>query len=327
MRTDIAQALSDFRRNGFAVLENAVSTETLESIRADYELRLDALSMEWLSTGALSRSYEHLPLEQRFQAVINEVKSTVPDWIQHFNIALPSAGITEESPIHLSRAVFEFVSNPCFVDIAETIIGPEVSLNPIGLVRIKLPEADIPPEQQSGLTARAVWHQDRGVGMEEFNQTSFVTVWIPVTEATIENGCLLVIPGSHRGELIDHCPGGVTSFDAGVVQIPEKLLPGRPVPVPMQPGSALLLDPLIVHSSGPNTSRGIRWSFDLRYQRSGDPTGRPEWPSTVLRSAGTERIATYEDWRDSWLKARADLALLNGAILPHRWDGALTVCG
>jgi ectoine hydroxylase-related dioxygenase (phytanoyl-CoA dioxygenase family) len=190
-----------------------------------------------------------------------------------------------------------------------------------------LPEDDVPEQQRSGLTARAVWHQDRGVGLEEFNRTHFITTWIPITRATEENGCLFVIPGSHRGAVIDHCPGGVTSFDAGVVQIPEALLPGEPVPVPMQPGDVLLLHPNLVHSSGVNRSRGIRWSFDIRFQRTGDPSGRPEWPTVAVRSRSCRRVTSYEDWRDAWLSARTRLSALNGAPLPHRWDGTLTVCG
>jgi hypothetical protein len=305
-----------------------LSRKALDDLRADYRARLDDLSSRWKAQGLIDDTAAELPLERRFKRVVEQAQGRVSNWIQFFNIALPSNGITRDSPIHLSRGVFRLLTNPRILDIAETLVGPEVSLNPIGLVRIKLPEADVPLEQQSGLTAQTVWHQDRGVGMEEFNRTRFVTVWIPITETTEENGCLRVIPGSHRGDLINHCPGGVTSFDAGVVRIPDVLLPGQPVSVPMLPGDVLLLDPLIVHSSYSNRSDAVRWSFDLRYQRTGDPSGRPEWPTLPVRSRRhPEQVATFEAWRDAWLASREKLAELNGAALPHRWDGKLDVCG
>jgi hypothetical protein len=323
--TDICEGLGC---DGYAVVHGILSERDLEEIRSDYAERLDELAAGWRRKGYLTSLYENLPLEQRFLRLVREVKAHVPDWIQHFNIALPSNGIEEDSPIHLTRRTFALLTNSKILDLAESLLGPELSLNPIGLVRIKLPEAEVPVEQQSGLTAQAVWHQDRGVGLEEFNRTRFITVWVPITEANEENGCLRLIPGSNRGELISHCPGGVTSFDAGVVRIPDALLPGEPVSVPMRPGSVLLLDPLVVHSSYANRSDGIRWSFDFRLQRTGDPTGRPEWPAVVVRSAARpDSVASFEVWRDAWRAARTELAALRGASLRHRWDGRLTVCG
>ena len=62
---------------------------------------------------------------------------------------------------------------------------------------------------------------------------------------------------------------------------------GAPVPVPMRPGSVLLLHRLTEHSSLSNLSDGIRWSFDLRYQPVGQPTGRP----VASRAAATAIIS------------------------------------
>ena len=42
--------------------------------------------------------------------------------------------------------------------------------------------------------------------LEEADEATILTVWIPLNEATIENGCLQVFPRSHRDDLIDHCP-------------------------------------------------------------------------------------------------------------------------
>ncbi len=319
--------MAALERDGYAVVENAVSQAALAGIRADYTARLDALCEAWMRQGVLRDSFHGAPFEERLQRVVNAIKHRVRNWVQHFNIILPSNGIGADSPIHLGEGVFRFLANPEILDLVEPYLGGEIALHPIALVRLKLPERDVPADQQSGITARAVWHQDRGVGLAEFNRAHFITVWIAVSDATEENGCVRLIPGSHRAGLIDHCPGDVTSFDAGVIRIPDALLPDKDIPVPVKPGSVLLLHPEVVHGSGVNRSAGIRWSFDLRFQRIGDPTGRPEWPCLPLRSRRhPERVARFADWRDAWLAARTQLAKLDGAALPHRWDGKVAAC-
>ena len=48
------------------------------------------------------------------------------------------------------------------------------------------------------------WHQDAGVLRPEADHHLLVTVWVPLTTATVENGCLVVLPGSHKHGLRRH---------------------------------------------------------------------------------------------------------------------------
>ena len=125
-------------------------------------------------------------------------------------------------------------------------------------------------------------------------------------EATIENGCLQVIPGSHRKDLVAHCP-----TEQGLA-IPDKLLPTQAaVPLPMRPGSLLLMTQRTMHSSLDNVSPDdVRISFDLRYQPVGQPTGRPSFPGFVARSKARPEtvLRDPEAWSRSWYDARARLA-------------------
>ena len=52
----------------------------------------------------------------------------------------------------------------------------------------------------------------------------------------------------------------------------------------MKKGDVLFMDRLTMHASLPNVSDEIRWSFDLRYNRTGDATGRSWFPGFVARS-------------------------------------------
>src|SRR5262249_42147043 len=145
---------------GYAVVDNVVSAAALTAIRADYTAHLDVLCAQWQRASLLRDGFPDLPFEQRFPRVVNAIKDRIPDWVQHFNIVLPSNGIRADSPIHLSEGVFQFLANPAILDLVEPWLGSEIALHPIALVRLKLPESDVPARQQSGITARAVWHQD-----------------------------------------------------------------------------------------------------------------------------------------------------------------------
>jgi ectoine hydroxylase-related dioxygenase (phytanoyl-CoA dioxygenase family) len=121
--------------------------------------------------------------------------------------------------------------------------------------------------------------------------------------------------------MIAHCP------ELGLA-IPGKLLPeGRALPVPMRPGSVLLMHRQTIHSSLDNTSDDIRWSFDLRYQPIGQPTGRPVFPGFVARSRAHPDRVLHDPaaWAQSWYAARAALAPRADPTF-NRWSAGNSAC-
>ena len=157
------------------------------------------------------------------------------------------------------------------------------------------------------LTAKTQWHQDMGVVDSEADRSQILSVWIPLTRATVENGCLVVVPGSHSGELAAHC-----SLDdyKGLYGIPERYVEDNRVPVPMAPGDAMFFFSKLKHASLPNISDEIRWSFDLRFNPIGQPTGRPWFPGFVARSRvrPESELRDHEGWAQLWVEARSTLA-------------------
>ena len=119
------------------------------------------------------------------------------------------------------RAVFNAMTSPDLLDAVESFIGPEVYSNPVQHIRIKVPESRSPRDHlgrvKFGVTP---WHQDCGVITPDADESLILTVWYPLMDADEENGCLQVIPGSHRGEeLLTHCPGGKKVL--GSLHVPE----------------------------------------------------------------------------------------------------------
>jgi len=111
-------------------------------------------------------------------------------------------------------------------------------------------------------------------------------VWLAVTEATLENGCLHVLPGSHREPVHDHVPDRRPDAQFGYVEIVDHDMAAA-TPVLMQAGDLLLFDSHLMHRSTDNTSAGLRAAMVYHYARTG----------TVDR---TEEVRGYtiNDWID-----------------------------
>ena len=102
------------------------------------------------------------------------------------------------------------------------------------------------------------WHQDMayfGWGPPE----KILGVWIALDPATAENGCMHVLPGTHRS-------GPVPHVHARDCQIPdERVAVERDVIVPLAPGGALFFSSLLHHGTPPNTSPNRRWALQYHY--------------------------------------------------------------
>jgi phytanoyl-CoA hydroxylase len=283
---------------------------------------LDRLAVDLHAKGEVRSTYSDQPFSERLIRLCQDRGRILH---QHFDFTLPTRGIREDTPIWLGPAVFSTLRHPGLLDAVECLIGPEIYSNPIQHVRLKLPEAravrDANGKVVDGVTA---WHQDNGVVLPEADETRMLTVWFPLWDASIEGGCLQVIPRSKERGLIDHCPLAV-----GGVSIPDKLLAEeKPVPVPMRRGDALFMHRLTCHSSLPNRGTRVRWSFDLRFNPIGEATGRGMFPGFVARSRAHPETELHdaEKWAAMWREARQTLAHISDSRPAHRWNSDAPVC-
>ena len=143
-----------------------------------------------------------------------------------------------------------------------------------------------------------------------------------MTDATKDNGCLQVIPGSHKNPMLEHCPG------AGQLHIPSSQFDETSAQtLPVRAGGCVLFHPNTIHGSLSNNSKEIRWSFDLRYNVTGDSTGREFFPSFVARSRSTPEteLKSAHTWRQLWEEARSKLSD-DSPVEIHRWESGGEVC-
>jgi ectoine hydroxylase-related dioxygenase (phytanoyl-CoA dioxygenase family) len=94
-----------------------------------------------------------------------------------------------------------------------------------------------------------------------------VGVWLACTDATLDNGCLWVVPGSHREPIHEHLPDRRPDANVGYVEIVDHDLSSA-VPVEMTAGDLLLFDSYLMHFSTDNQSSRPRAAMVYHYAPS-----------------------------------------------------------
>lgn len=307
-----------FHQSGYLVVEDIVDCETvLHPLISEYKALLSSLCDIWIQERLLPAKVTNYPFADQIRAAY----SAGLDFFQPLDISLPPGEIAVDTPFHAGRAVFNLITDNDLLDVVEQLIGSELTSNPIQHVRIKPPATELSKDEVRAHITHTDWHQDRAVTLEDADTTDMVTVWVAVTDATVENGCLQVIPGSHRESMLQHCPSPQLSIPQSQFDVQ------RAVPLPVKAGGAVLFHPQTIHSSLTNTTDSIRWSFDLRYNVTGQPTGRPMFPDFVVRSKQNPASVTVNatQWRCLWEDARASLAAEPPLVI-HRWSDDSVYC-
>lgn len=294
MRLSPAQ-IAHFDREGYVVAQNALGAADLAPVIRAYAEYIDRRAGQLCAQGRLSRTYAEEPFDRRLARISEETLE-----------------IYREMDLMECRleAAFAFLRNEALMDLVEGLIGPEILCSPIQHGRAKLPgdlvfrgQGD-PEEGRRQVEATiaenvAPWHQDAQVHLEEADPSFILTVWLPLGEATPENGCLQVIPRVHHS--------GVVYWSEGFGLDPRQIPGAEVVTLPMRKGDVLLMHKLTPHCSTPNQSGRIRWSLDLRYQLIGTPTGRSFYPEFVSRSRANPGavLTDYPSWSRQWQEALA----------------------
>jgi phytanoyl-CoA hydroxylase len=118
------------------------------------------------------------------------------------------------------------------------------------------------------------WHQDNGYNFIEPQQ--YLTCWIPLTDATVENGCPWVVPGMHRLGTLEHW-----WTDEG-----WRCLEDAPdaIPVEVKAGSVVVFSSLTPHRTGPNLSNAVRKAYIVQFAPEGAESVRRQEDGELVRT-------------------------------------------
>ena len=184
-------------------------------------------------------------------------------------------------PAQLLPSFAGLIRHPRLIEAVSRIIGPDLLVWSCGFF-IK----------EAGSRSYVSWHQDLNYwGLDGDRE---VTAWFALTPATVENGCMRFVPGSHRKKDVPH----VDSFAPDNLltrgqEIAVEVDEASAVNVLLHAGQASFHHGHMFHASGPNTTNARRLGVAIRYvapsmkQTSGDKL-------LVSHVSGTDEYGNFE---------------------------------
>ena len=162
-------------------------------------------------------------------------------------------------------AFLEYLQQPIFREICARTYGPDTD---IAILRAMF--MNKPANRGTFLP----WHQDRWTALDRDPR---ITVWTAIDPATIANGCVQVIPKSHRYGLINptHGTGFLSEAQSAAICTEDRI-----VFIELEPGEVVLLHNYLLHASDVNRSSISRRALSVCYMdaatlREGQPHGYP----------------------------------------------------
>jgi hypothetical protein len=153
--------------------------------------------------------------------------------------------------------------------------------------------------------AATPWHQDEAYRRDPNFDYKELSVWMPLQDATLENGCMQFIPGTNLGDVLPHrsvnndprihaleCCGKFNAIDAVICALPA--------------GGCTIHDGRTLHYAGPNRSAAERWAYILTFDL-------PPKPRT------DKRKFPWNDKKDSSDQVRKRIWLRRGGIVVELW--------
>ena len=214
-----AEQIEFYDREGYLVLPHLLNEADMAPAITAMESKVEQIATELYEQGL--------------------VKDTLSDRPFQYRLAELFQGKTDEEFLHYGRSwrdrlpgYFQLMANPKILDAVESLIGSEIFANPVYNTRPKVPV----------VAAGAVpWHQDKSY-WPGANANPVITVWIPLVDATAENGYLCIWPGTHRQQVLSHhkenrTGTGYTELDQ--VHLKDKILE---VAIPLEAGGAILFN-------------------------------------------------------------------------------------
>ena len=236
MREQISsEEWQDFERDGFLRLGQVVSDDEVQALQT----RMDDIMM-----GRADVDYERMMMQ--LDRVDGADSSPGPQSCGFKGATLAYRKIQD---LEYDALFLSYLQHPLFASICSRIHGKEGRIACLRAMFMNKP---------AGFGTPLVWHQDRWTNLDRDPQ---ITLWTALDPATIENGCVHIIPGSH-GTLVnpEHGSGFLTAEQT------EKILAqNEPMPLELAAGGVVLFHNWLLHSSDINRSGIPRRAFSVCY--------------------------------------------------------------
>ena len=212
-----------YQTNGYIVVENVISAKDIAELRKITDEYVDKSREVTEHTNVFDLEPGHTPESPQLRRIKNPV-------------AL--------HPIYDRMLRHDYILN----SVAQ-LIGPNIRYDTSKLNM-----------KSAGFGSPVEWHQDFAFAADVTND-DMLSVGLAIDDMTRDNGCLLFIPGSHKGPVYNHHQNDVF---VGAITNPD-FRPDNAVPIEVKAGGITIHHTRTLHASAPNSSGQSRRLFLLQY--------------------------------------------------------------
>ncbi len=189
------------------------------------------------------------------EAKVDRFLASQPD--ERFSIAERGALTIALHPVTRSDAAQRLARHSVLLGACADLVGPDVRLYWDQAVYKK-------PEKPR----RVPWHQDNGYTYVE--PQHYLTCWVALTDATLDNGCPWIAPGVHRSGTLRHHYIDPLGWEC-LTNVPDA------ESAAVGAGGVVVFSSLTPHLTGPNTTTDVRKAYILQYAPEGAVTVAGDW--------------------------------------------------
>ena len=232
-----AEECEFYAKNGFYVAKNLISDAKLEK----FQKRFQRICSEKIRLPGMT--------------VMKDVSIAKSEFLEG------EKAITKIQDFCYDDELFEYCCLPEILDYVKSITGPNIMAMHTMLIN--------KPPDSGTKTSRHPLHQD--LYYFPFRpENKIICAWTAMEKINRQNGCLVVVPGSHKGEFLEHAypkwEGGVNKMYYGIQDFDFKN--ANLVHLEMEKGDTVFFHPLLIHGSGTNRTSGFRKAISCHYAAS-----------------------------------------------------------
>ncbi len=191
----------------------------------------------------------------KFQRLAKHFDVMLEQWVQDPLMRSPEH---MDVPHFHDPALFEWLFDEEILSLVEPILGPDIALFSSHFIC-----------KPAGTGKRVPWHEDSGYWKGRLDPMEVVTVWLAIDPSTPSNGCMRVIPSSHRTgkcgfsdyESVDDEKSNVFVLEIKNTDMDES----QAVDCILKPNQASLHDSRLIHGSNANTGDVRRCGYTMRF--------------------------------------------------------------
>lgn len=217
-----------------------------------------------------SRDGVLFPIPVLSPAEVSFYRSALEDLLTHLGNQKMSAQVSQT---HLFfRWAYDLATHPTILDAVEDMIGPNIIVHTSTIFRKH-------PQDPRHVT----WHQDGHYW--RLSAPCLISAWVALSASEAENGCMRVIPGSHKLGLLPHTHSGKSPKNLlrGGLEVSLEVDECQAQDIPLQPGQMSLHHLNAVHCSHANHSATERIGFVIRFAAPQVKQAIPHHPVVLAR--------------------------------------------